>query len=71
LAVVIFMRGLQRHLLTRMYFSSDGANVRDPVLELVPAERRATLLAAPSELPGEFLWDIRLQGQRETVFFGT
>jgi len=71
LAVVIFMRGLQRHLLTRMYFSSDGANVRDPVLELVPAERRATLLAAPSELPGEFLWDIRLQGERETVFFET
>jgi len=71
LAVVIFMRGSQRHLATRMYFSTDGANVRDPVLELVPVERRATLLAAPSQLPGEFLWDIHLQGERETVFFET
>jgi protocatechuate 3,4-dioxygenase beta subunit len=39
-------------------------------LALVPAERRVTLLAVPSsDLPDEFLWDIRLQGERETVFF--
>jgi protocatechuate 3,4-dioxygenase alpha subunit len=70
LAVVLFMRGLLRHLVTRIYFTGESANVTDLVLNLVPAERRATLLAvASSDTPGEFVWDIRLQGERETVFF--
>ena len=70
LAVVLFMRGLLRHLVTRIYFAGENANSADPILALVPAERRVTLLAVPSsDLPDEFLWDIRLQGERETVFF--
>jgi protocatechuate 3,4-dioxygenase, alpha subunit len=70
LAVVLFMRGLLRHLVTRIYFAGESANSADPILELVPAERRETLLAAPSsDVPGEFCWDIRLQGERETAFF--
>jgi protocatechuate 3,4-dioxygenase, alpha subunit len=69
LAVVLFMRGLLRHLVTRIYFSGERANAADPVLQLVPAERRATLLALSSDVPDEFVWDIRLQGERETVFF--
>jgi len=72
LVLVIFMRGLQRHLVTRMYFAGESANASDPILQLVPAERQATLLAAPSAgAPDEFLWDIRLQGEHETVFFET
>lgn len=72
LAVVLFMRGLLRHLVTRIYFSGESANAQDPILDLVPAERRGTLLAVPSpDGPDEFLWDIRLQGERETVFFDT
>ncbi len=71
LAVVLFMRGLLRHLVTRIYFAGESANATDSVLSLVPAERRATLLAAApaTDTPGEFVWDLRLQGERETVFF--
>lgn len=72
LAVIVFMRGLLRHLVTRIYFAGESANSADPILNLVPSERRVTLLASPSsEAPGEYLWDIRLQGERETVFFET
>ena len=70
LAVVVFMRGLLRHLVTRIYFFGESENSADPILELVPDERRTTLLAKPSlEVPDEFVWDIRLQGEGETVFF--
>lgn len=70
LVVLIFMRGLLRHLVTRMYFPSEPGNERDPILALVPPERRATLIArrAP-EADGELLWEIVLQGENETVFF--
>ena len=67
LVVVIFMRGLLKHLVTRVYFPDDPANADDPVLNLVPAERRATLVARKK---GDLLeWDVRLQGHGETVFF--
>src|SRR5216684_4390435 len=62
LAVILFMRGLLRHLVTRIYFAGESANSADPILNLVPDERRTTLLASPSaDVPGEYLWDIRLQ----------
>jgi protocatechuate 3,4-dioxygenase alpha subunit len=70
LAVVLLMRGLLRHLLTRIYFAGDAANGEDAVLQLVPTQRRKTLLAEPSqENPRRLSWDIHLQGERETVFF--
>jgi protocatechuate 3,4-dioxygenase, alpha subunit len=68
--ITVFARGLQKQLVTRLYFAGDAANAGDPVLSLVPAERRQTLLAHP--VPGQpGLWhmDIRLQGEGETVFF--
>ena len=68
LQVVIFMRGSLRHLLTRMYFPGDPANADDPILKLVPAARRATLIARAVK-PGVLEWDIRMQGPDETVFF--
>jgi protocatechuate 3,4-dioxygenase, alpha subunit len=68
LAVVIFMRGSLRHLLTRMYFPGDAANAEDPILRLVPFERRATLIAK-QQAQGALEWNICMQGANETVFF--
>jgi protocatechuate 3,4-dioxygenase alpha subunit len=70
--VTIFARGLLKHLVTRMYFPDEPLNARDPVLALVPAERRSTLLARAIETAGErvFRFDIVLQGEHETVFLG-
>jgi protocatechuate 3,4-dioxygenase, alpha subunit len=70
LAVVLLMRGLLRHLLTRIYFVGEAANDEDAVLKLVPPERRKTLQAEPTdESASEFSWVIHLQGERETVLF--
>jgi protocatechuate 3,4-dioxygenase alpha subunit len=65
----IFMRGLLRHLYTRVYFP-DPALAIDPVLLLVPEDRRGTLIARPAaDAPRTWLFDIHLQGNQETVFF--
>jgi protocatechuate 3,4-dioxygenase, alpha subunit len=66
--ITVFARGLLRHLNTRMYFpSEDDANRADRVLRLVDESRRHTLIARPN---GDILhFDIRLQGEAETVFF--
>ncbi len=70
--VTLFMRGLLRHVFTRIYFSDEeAANRRDPVLLTVPAGRRSTLIARrtdPSSVPS-YGFDIHMQGDRETVFF--
>jgi len=66
--VTIFARGLLRHLVTRMYFPDETeANASDPVLNLVEAARRETLIAR--NCGGVLHFDVRLQGDRETVFF--
>ena len=66
--VCLFMRGLLRHLFTRVYFAGDPALDADPVLALVPAERRETLVAQPAG-DGVWMFVIHLQGDRETAFF--
>lgn len=68
ITVVIFMRGLLKHLMTRIYFPDDAANTADPVLNLVPAARRSTLIAA-KQPDGTLQWNVYLQGVSETVFF--
>jgi protocatechuate 3,4-dioxygenase alpha subunit len=68
IAVSVFMRGLLRQLVTRIYFPGDPANAEDPVLALVPPERRHTLIAKPAG-PGVLEWNVILQGADETVFF--
>lgn len=68
LVVSVFMRGLLRHLATRMYFPDDAANREDPVLKLVPPARRSTLLAR-RKAKSLLEWNILLQGKGETVFF--
>ena len=68
--VTVFARGLLAHLYTRVYFEGDPALAEDPMFALVPEDRRATLIARrdPSQ-PAQWNFDIRLQGQDETVFF--
>jgi protocatechuate 3,4-dioxygenase alpha subunit len=68
--VLLFARGLLRHLHTRIYFEGDPDLARDGVLALVPADRRGTLLAVPDgQRPDTWRFDARLQGSHETVFF--
>jgi len=71
IAVTVFSRGMLRHLYTRLYFSDETKNDADPILALVPAERRATLIAQRANRAGQavYTFDIRLQGNGETVFF--
>jgi protocatechuate 3,4-dioxygenase alpha subunit len=71
--VCLFARGLLRQLYTRIYFAGDPDLDRDPVLALVPAERRSALHAlaidGPADAPRVWEFVIRLQGERETPFF--
>jgi protocatechuate 3,4-dioxygenase alpha subunit len=68
LSVTIFMRGLLKHLQTRIYFPDDPANTEDPILAMVPAERRSTMIARRGA-DGTLEWNAVLQGKNETVFF--
>jgi protocatechuate 3,4-dioxygenase, alpha subunit len=68
--VLVFARGLLRHLLTRVYFEDEPGNTADTVLKEIPAERRATLIARlENDQINSYQWDVHLQGQDETVFF--
>ena len=69
IAVNVFMRGQLKQLVTRIYFPGDSANGADPVLGLVPASRRATLIAQKRGKAGALEWNVILQGKGETVFF--
>ena len=64
-------RGMLRQVYTRLYFSDEAANASDPVLALVPADRRDTLIAKRESRDGKTIYrfDIRVQGEGETVFF--
>ena len=69
--LAVFARGMLLHLYTRIYFSGEAGNATDPVLALVPVDRRATLIAQPAHCNGNsvYRFDIHLQGDNETVFF--
>jgi len=69
IAVFVFMRGLLKPLYTRIYFSGEAANDADPILGLVPADRRNTLIAQKEGENNSFEWNVILQGENETVFF--
>jgi protocatechuate 3,4-dioxygenase, alpha subunit len=70
IVVAVFARGMLRQTYTRLYFS-DAKNDGDPVLGLVRQERRSTLVAQRRDGGGHptYRFDIRLQGESETVFF--
>jgi protocatechuate 3,4-dioxygenase alpha subunit len=65
IAVTVFARGLLNRLFTRAYVPGDRL-AQDRLLSTVPADRRHTLIAVPDEHGLRF--DVRLQGQDETVF---
>lgn len=71
--VWLVARGINIGLSTRLYFADEAAlNERDPVLRMIdPAVRRDTLLARREQRDGgaTYVFDIRLQGEGETVFF--
>ena len=70
LVISIFMRGLLKRLVTRVYFPDDVRNAGDPILNLVEPARRSTLIAKKAAgSPGTLEWNVVLQGPVETVFF--
>lgn len=66
--VSVFARGVLRRMFTRIYFEGEPGNDDDPVIRLVPADRRSTLIAR-RDGGARFIFDIKLQGDEETVFF--
>jgi protocatechuate 3,4-dioxygenase alpha subunit len=66
--IAIYGGGILYRHVTRLYFDDEAANADDPILALVPADRRHTLIAHRDEA-GPYRFVIRLQGQDETVFF--
>jgi len=70
LEVSVFARGLLMRLPTRIYFAGDPANDEDPILALVPKDRRGTLMAQPVRgESGGWRFTVNLGGDQETVFF--
>ncbi len=66
--LTVFARGLLHHLFTRVYFVPEGEDEpTDALLDRLPAERRRTLIAREST-DGAYRFDVRLQGEDETVF---
>jgi protocatechuate 3,4-dioxygenase alpha subunit len=64
----ILARGILTRLVTRVYFDDEPSTQEDPILSLVPPERRATLIAQHTG-NDRYRFDLRLQGDGETVFF--
>src|SRR5664279_3810154 len=68
--LAVYARGMTQQAMTRIYFENEPANAGDPILALVPPDRRSTLIAKrePDEIV-TYRFDVHLQGDRETVFF--
>jgi protocatechuate 3,4-dioxygenase alpha subunit len=66
-ALTVFARGLLDRLFTRVYLPGDDAALSaDALLSSVPSDRRSTLVAERDQ--AGFVFDVRLQGDGETVF---
>jgi protocatechuate 3,4-dioxygenase alpha subunit len=65
-SVAVFARGLLNRLFTRIYLPDVDAEA-DALLSALPPDRRGTLISSREE-DGSLRFDIRLQGDRETVF---
>ena len=71
IAVNVFARGMLKQLVTRIYFEGDASNGGDAILALVDQDRRETLIAKrDANDPALYHFNVRLQGENETVFFG-
>jgi protocatechuate 3,4-dioxygenase alpha subunit len=70
IALGIVGPGILKRLVTRIYFADDPANAEDPILALVPEDRRSTLMATrEGNGANVYRFDIHLSGPRESVFF--
>lgn len=67
--VSIYARGLLKGLRTRVYLAPEAAVRADPVLKPLAASPRVRTLIATAAGGDEYRWDVRLQGEGETVFF--
>ena len=67
--VTVLARGLLRHLHTRVYLAPLERVRADPALAAIAKSPRVATLVAQPGTGGEWRWDIRLQGEGETVFF--
>jgi protocatechuate 3,4-dioxygenase alpha subunit len=68
--VAVSMRGLLKHLVTRIYFPEEPSNGGDAVLQSVDEDRRATLIANSVSGHADILeWDVHCAGENETAFF--
>ncbi|HTS14598.1 MAG TPA: protocatechuate 3,4-dioxygenase subunit alpha [Candidatus Sulfotelmatobacter sp.] len=67
--VSVFARGLLKRVVTRIYFADEpAANAADGVLQGIEDDERRSSLVATASSDG-YRFDIRLQGEGETVFF--
>lgn len=66
--ISVMARGVMSRCWTRLYFDDESQNDTDPILRLVPADRRDTLIAR-RVANGNYEFNIVLQGKGETVFF--
>lgn len=66
----VVARGINIGLQTRMYFGDEAAaNDADPILQRIEHKVRIPTLIAEKTGDGEYRFDIRLQGEGETIFF--
>ena len=66
--VTVFARGLLVHQFSAIFLEDDAVLADSPLLNQVSPERRSTLVARKTG-PSSYVWDIWMQGERETVFF--
>ncbi|HUI99195.1 MAG TPA: protocatechuate 3,4-dioxygenase subunit alpha [Usitatibacter sp.] len=69
LEVALFARGLLKALRTRVYFAAEERARADPVLHAMAGSPRVRTLVAQPAGDDRYRWDVRLQGEGETVFF--
>ena len=67
--VAIFARGLLKPLRTRAYLAPIERVRDDPALAAIAASPRLATLVARPGAGSEWAWEVRLQGEGETVFF--
>jgi protocatechuate 3,4-dioxygenase alpha subunit len=68
IVVSVMARGILTRFVTRIYFDDEPANAQDPILGMVPADRRHTLIARHAG-DGRYVFSVVMQGAGETVFF--
>ena len=71
LEVIVLARGLLKALHTRVYLAPEALVRSDPALKSIATSPRLSTLVARPGGDGAYAWDVRLQGDGETVFFAT